>query len=203
MELRFCDECGSRISDEALADGRAVALGDVCYCPRCRKMKASSGELRALKPGTPSRGNPSSSTRLKRSRAGSSSALRKALKQRPTPSSTKLPKSGPKVRASSSKMQMPAVARWRSGAAQREAADWGRTVFNGVMLLVGGAILGYLGLMLWYLRSPDSQGPGGSGKETRFGRPAGRAPRQGRPESGSIRRQARSRPAGSDSRNPD
>jgi hypothetical protein len=157
MELRFCDECGSRISDNAFSEGKAFESEEICYCPKCYRKKQKQGDAPAPA-GTAeqSRTKPASATRLKRATPGGGSKPG-AKVRRDTPATTKLPARPRKTRASTSKMSLPAARRKhpssgrlaRVGDGESEAANWGRTVFNGIMLLVGGLLLGYLGLMLF------------------------------------------------------
>ncbi len=168
MELRFCDECGNRIGDGDFADGRAVESDDFCYCPRCYKKKqraqkkkdqlaapAEAAEKPKPKPEPKPKPGPVSTARLKRTTPGGGGTP-EARVRRDTPATVKLPAGPRKPRSPTSKMSLPAPRRRRPsssglerlGEEESEAADWGRTVFNGIMLLIGGLLLGYLGFML-------------------------------------------------------
>ena len=171
MELRFCDACGSRIDEEDLSSGRATESGDFCYCPKCTKAKRkeagppeasapprrapSTKKLLRSTPGggsrpsprsTPARGTPARSTPAR----GTPAKGRK----RPPSTTTRLP--GRRPRPSTAKIPVPPGARGRQspssqllerGGEADAAPGWDRALRSGALLLLGGLILGYLGLM--------------------------------------------------------
>ena len=67
MESFFCDQCSRRVTEGDLAEGRAVRVGDLCFCRECSKTaevqsfvaRSSGGADRAApvtaRPPTPSR----------------------------------------------------------------------------------------------------------------------------------------------------
>ncbi len=149
MELRFCDECGSRISEEAMAAGKAADVDDFCYCPKCYKKKLKSEGKSSAAGDKPGARQPET-VRLKPPTPGRGSKPRLS---RDTPATVKLPAGARKGRPSTAKVKLPGSRSTSSGRLKRieaegESANWGRTFFNGIMLLVGGMVLGYLGYML-------------------------------------------------------
>ncbi len=160
MELRFCDDCGARIDEENLSSGRAAEVGDYCYCPKCLKAKKKEGGL-PESPAQPARA-PSTKKLIRPTPGGGSRPGPRSTPARGTPgrgrkrppSTAKLP--GRRPRPSTAKITVPPGVRRRppsskplhqEGEAPDESPGWGRALRSGALLLLGGLVLGYLGLM--------------------------------------------------------
>jgi hypothetical protein len=158
MELRFCDECGSRIDGDSSAGGNAVVVGNMVFCPACVKAGKADNVQQNVGPTPDAVSAVGDTEAIDPAQA----ALGGAISSRPRRATTgKVAASeGPKKRYTT---RMRSRERRGSGSLGSKSSS-NRWVVC-LLLLAVGVVLGYSGMMLINGVSGSSSSSAGNGTD--------------------------------------